>query len=203
MKLYADRPARRARQALEDAAVAGWVALWVWAGVHAQRAVERLAAPGREAEQAGAALQRSLSDAARDVGDLPLAGGALRAPFDAGAASGRSLAAAARSYQDAVTDLATAAGLLVAVLPVLAVVATWLPRRVTWVVAASAAARLRDQGPDGPDLLALRALARSPLPLLARAAQEHGDLVAGWRRGEPAVVDRLARLQLDELGLRR
>ena len=130
MKLYADRPLRVTNQLLGDALVVAWSALWVWAGVRLHDLVLGLAAPGEQAEEAGRTLQRSLGDAAANVGEVPLAGDALRTPFDEGAGAGGDFAEAAQSYQDAVADLALLAGVLVASAPIVIVLALWLPRRV-------------------------------------------------------------------------
>jgi hypothetical protein len=47
--------------------------------------------------------------------------------------------------------------------------------------------------------LAVRALARQSLRRLAALGP---DVVAGWKAGEPAATEALARLELDQLGLR-
>lgn len=203
MKLYADRPVRATNQVLGDLLVLGWIALWVWAGFRLHDLVQALAAPGEQAENAGRTLQRSLGDAAGNVGDVPFAGDALRGPFDEGSKAGRDLAEAAQSYQDAVAKLAVLAGVLIAVAPIVIVLALWLPRRLSWIASASAARRLLRSGDDrAEDLFALRALASRPLPELARTSRRTGDLMEGWRQRDPDVVATLARLELDELGLR-
>ena len=202
MKLYADRPVRATNQVLGDALVVGWIALWVWAGVQLHDLVLKLSAPGEQAEEAGRTLQRSLGDAASNVGDVPFAGDALRTPFDEGSGAGRDLAEAAQSYQDTVADLAVLTGVLVALAPIAIVLALWLPRRISWVATASAAQRLlRGGGDHGEDLFALRGLARQPLQRLSGAGGS-ADLMTGWRARDPDTVRALARLELDELGLR-
>ena len=74
-----------------------------------------------------------------------------------------------------------------------------MPRRVAWVVEASAATRLAQAGRQATDLLALRALATQPLPRLARLSP---TVAQAWRAGDPAAIDALATLELDSLGLR-
>jgi hypothetical protein len=201
MKLYADRPFRVTNQVLGDLLVLGWIALWVWAGFRLHDLVLGLAAPGEQAEKAGRTLEHSLGDAAGNVGDVPFAGDALRAPFDEGSGAGRDLAEAAQSYQDAVADLALLAGVLIALTPIAVVLALWLPRRIGWIAAASAAKRLMRGSDHVEDLFALRGLARQPLERLARAGGS-ADLMDGWRARDPDTVRALARLELDELGLR-
>jgi hypothetical protein len=198
MKLYADRPARLVTQLLGDVLVAVLVFAFLRAGRRAHDAVAALAGPGRDAEAAARDLQGAMRGAAGDVGDAPVVGGALAKPFQALAATSRELAGSAQSYQDAVADLALLTALLVAGVPVLLLLVVWLPRRVAWVVEASAAARLRRAGPAAAELLAARAIARQPLRRLARLDPE---TVAGWRAGQPAATAELAQLELAELGL--
>jgi len=201
MKLYADRPFRATNQVLGDLLVLGWIALWVWAGSRLHDLVLGLSAPGEQAEKAGRTLENSLGDAAGNVGDVPFAGDALRAPFDEGSGAGRDLAEAAQSYQDAVADLALLAGVLIALAPIAVVLALWLPRRISWIAAASAAKRLLSGGDHVEDLFALRGLARQPLERLAKAGGS-ADLMEGWRARDRDTVRALARLELDELGVR-
>lgn len=201
MKVYADRPARAGNQLLGDALVAGWVLLWLWAGKQLHDVISSLATPGEKAEAAGRKLQSSLGDAGRKVGDLPLAGDDLRKPFDQGAASGRELAEAAQSYQESVARLAVLAGILVALAPIALVLAIWLPRRLAWIDEASAVTHLLSSHVDAVDLLALRALAHRPLHELARASGQTAGLVEAWRSRDARTIDRLARLELDVLGI--
>jgi hypothetical protein len=87
-------------------------------------------------------------------------------------------------------------GLLV--FPLGLVLLVWLPLRVRFIRRAGAAAALR-ASPAGRDLLALRALAKQPLPELTRI---HPDVAEAWRRGDDSTVDALAALELRSLGLR-
>ena len=200
MKVYADRPLRATNQVLGDLLVLAWCAVWVWLGMELHDLVAKLAAPGEQAEEAGRTLQGSLSDAADNVGDVPFAGDALRTPFDEGAGAGRDLADAAVAYQESVRDLAVLTGVLLAAAPIAIVLGLWLPRRIAWIAAASAARRLLARGGDAAaDLFALRALARQPLDKLSRTGA--GDLMDGWRRQDPAVVSALAETELADLGL--
>jgi hypothetical protein len=206
MKLYADRPLSATNKLLGDLLVVAWAVLWVWLATVVHGKVAALAGPGRDAEDAGRGLATSLGRAASRVDAVPLAGDRLRAPFDDAAGAGRDLAAAARSYQETVADLATFTALAVAVVPLLVVLALWLPRRVRWVVAASAAARLLaasagDGGADddrAADLFALRALVRQPPSRLLRVSS---DPAQAWRDRDAQVLVGLAELELRELGL--
>jgi hypothetical protein len=201
MKFYADRPLHATNQVLGDLLVLAWVVLWVWLATVVHDKVEALAGPGRQAEDAGSSLARSLGSAADRVGDVPLAGDQLRGPLDDGAGAGRDFAAAARSYQDAVADLARFTALAVAIIPVLLVLVLWLPRRLAWIAAASAAKRLLGgrHGEPSVDLFALRALVHQPLRALSKVTD---DPAQAWRSQDRLLLEQLAELELADLGLR-
>ena len=76
-------------------------------------------------------------------------------------------------------------------------VGLWSVLRIRFIRQASAAQGLIDDAAD-LDLFALRALARQPMPRLARISADPGG---AWRRGEPDVIYRLAVLELRDAGL--
>ena len=195
MLWYAETPALRARQLVRDVLVLVWVLVWVWVGVAVADAVGALAAPGRELERAGNGLTDGLSGAAERADDLPLVGGGLSGPLDSAAGAGRALADAGVAQQDAVGVLATLLALVVAGVPIAAVLLLWLPGRVAFVRQHGAARRLRGD----VELWALRAALHRPLHELAALGP---DPVGRWRRGEPGAAEALARLEQRALGLR-
>jgi hypothetical protein len=195
MKLYAETASLRARQLLGDLAVLAWAALWVAAGLALYRLVEKLAVPGRRAEQAGGGFAGALDDIQEKVGRIPVVGDELRDPFGRVADAGRTLAEAAAAQQEVVHQLALWLGVVVAVVPVIPVLLVWLPRRVAWAREAGAASRLRLAGAD-LELFALRALANRPLRELHRVTP---DPAGALRAGDYAG---LAELELRALGLR-
>lgn len=192
---YAHDPSVRTGQVVGDLLVAAWVFLCLVVGEAVEDAVGALAEPGRRLQDAGTGLAAGLSDAGGRVGDLPLAGDRLREPFDAAAGASRSAADAGGDAAQSVLELAALIGSLVAVVPILYVLARWLPGRLRWVREAQGAERLRGD----VDLLALRAAAGAPLVRLARLGP---DPVGAWRRGEPGAAQALAALELRRLGLR-
>jgi hypothetical protein len=202
MRLYADRPDRRARQLASDVGLLLWVVLWVLVARVVHRAVLVLADPARSLEDLGRSISDSMGSAAGAAGRVPVAGGALAKPFRALGDAGGSVAGAGQSAQDAVHTLATVLAVVLVVLPVGWLLLRWLPARLSWARDAGAADRLMADGDLGaPDLelLAARALATAPLPALAGLPAGTG---AAWRAGDPAAVRALAGLELARLGLR-
>jgi hypothetical protein len=195
VKLYAETAGLRARQLLGDLGVLGWTALWVAAGLSLYRLVEKLAAPGARMEQAGGNFAGDVAEIQQKVGRLPVVGGELRDPFGRLAGVGRTLAEAGATQQEVVHQLALWLGVVVAAVPIIALLLVWLPRRVTWAREAGAASRLRLDGAD-LELFALRAVANRSLRELHRVTPDPaGDLRAG-------EFEALADLELRSLGLR-
>ncbi|HEY3711734.1 MAG TPA: hypothetical protein VGL64_20315 [Amycolatopsis sp.] len=198
MKVYADRPARRAAQLLADLFALGLTTSAVWLAVQVHTEVMRMRAPGDGLVDAGSGLRGTFDSAAAKAGGIPLIGDALAGALHTGSAAGTKLADAGHWQIDAVTDLAWWMAAFVVALPVVFLLVSWLPLRWRFTRGATAAARLRRQGEDGLDLLALRALVTRPLPRVAKA----GELTAGWREHDPAVIHRLAGWELRRHGLR-
>lgn len=198
MTLYAQTPWRRSRQIIGDLVVAGWVVLWVRAGLWVHDVVGQLAAPGRTLENAGSSLAESMASAGDTVARLPLVGDDARVPFSAAGGAADSIARAGVEVQQGATQLALLLGIMIAAVPILLVVAAWLRARVRFVSRARAARRILDSAAD-LDLFALRALAHQPVRALAAVSDDPAN---AWRRGDPDVVRALASLELRSLGLR-
>jgi hypothetical protein len=195
VKLYAETAGLRARQLLGDLAVVAWTAAWVWAGLTLYRLVEKLAIPGDRLERAGSGFAGDVAEIQQKVGRLPVVGGDLQGPFGRLAGVGQTLADAGATQQQVVHQLALWLGVLVAAVPVAALLVAWLPRRVGWMREAGAASRLRLAGAD-LELFALRAVANRPLRELRRVTP---DPAGALRAGE---YEALADLELRALGLR-
>jgi hypothetical protein len=195
VKLYAETPGLRTRQLVGDLAVLAWTAAWVAAGAALYRLVEKLAVPGERVEQAGSSFAGDIAEIQQKVGRLPVVGGELQDPFGRLAGVGRTLAAAGVTQQEVVHQLALWLGVVVAVVPIVALLLVWLPRRISWAREAGAASRLRMDGAD-LQLFAIRAVANRPLRDLHRVTPDPaGDLRAGEYQA-------LADLELRALGLR-
>ena len=195
MRLYAETAPRRARQLAGDLLVLAWIAAWAFAGRSLYLLVEKLAAPGRAVERAGANFASDAGEIQQKVGRIPVVGDELRDPFGRLGGVGQALADAGTTQQQVVHDLALWLGVLVAAVPVAALLVMWLPGRVAWAREAGAASRLRAGGAD-LELFALRAVANRSLRELHRVTP---DPAGALRAGDYAG---LAALELRALGLR-
>ena len=196
MRLYAAAPARRGRQLLGDLLLLAWIAGWAWAAREAREAILVLGRPGRSTASAADDLAARFRDVESRIDDVPGVGDDLGAPFRGAASAADSLAAAGRSQAETVADVGLLVGIAVFLVPVLLAAVLYLPARVRFVRRANAGQRFARADPE---LLALRALANQPLRTLATISD---DPVGAWRDGDPAVVRRLADLELRDLGLR-
>jgi hypothetical protein len=174
-----------------------WVAVWLRLAMVVHDATLALAVPGEKIADAGAGLAGKLRDAGSSVGGVPLVGDDVRVPFDGAGDAADRIAAAGVAQVDAVHSLAFWLGLSVGAIPVLIVVAVYVPLRWRFVRAATAGQRFVDSGSD-LDLFALRAMAHQPLHRLARISD---DPVGSWRSGDARVVRDLAVLEMRDVGL--
>ncbi|MFC3998844.1 hypothetical protein ACFOVU_23160 [Nocardiopsis sediminis] len=199
MKFYADRPLRFASQIAADVSAVVWTAGWVWAGVALYDLIGALARPGELMSDAGAGLSSNMADAAEQAREIPFAGDALAVPLDSVGGAGDSLSEAGDTFGAGIMELAFTLSLLTAVLPVVVVLAVWLPARAAFVRRATDAVRLRAMPASaGARLLALRALATAPA---GRLTALHADPVAAWQADDPETVRGLADLELSGMGL--
>jgi hypothetical protein len=195
VRLYAETASRRARQLAGDLLVLAWIAAWVVAGRSLYLLVEKLAAPGRAVERAGSSFASDVGEIQQKVGRIPVVGGELRDPFGRLGGVGQVLADAGATQQQVVHELALWLGVLVAAVPIVALLVVWLPGRVAWVRQAGAASRLRLGGAD-LELFAIRAVANRPLRELYRVTPDPAGALRAGDYGD------LAALELRTLGLR-
>ena len=198
MTLYADTPGRRTFQLIVDLLFVAWLVMWVWIGLVVHDETMALAAPGRQTDESASAMAGQLRDAGGELDDVPIIGNEVATPFDKAADASDGLAAAGRSSVEAVERLAFVLGLSIALIPLLVVMAFYLPGRLRFIREATAGRRFIDSA-DDLDLFALRALTHQPMRVLAKVSD---DPAGDWRRRDPEVVRRLAELELRDVGLR-
>jgi len=198
MKLYSDFGPRRTRQIVGDVLALAAIAAWVWLGITVYQLVENLSAFGVQMEQAGAGFKETMTEVGDTLGGVPLIGSGIRAPFDGASGAGGALEAAGQSQQVAVNQLATGLGIGIAALPIVMILVLWLVPRIRFVRRAGRASAIVKSG-AGIDLLALRALATQKISALSAVDP---DAMAAWRRGDDAVMRKLAQLELKSSGVR-
>jgi hypothetical protein len=198
MHPYAQTPAVRMRQLAADAGMLVWVVFWVLVARAVHAAVLVLAEPGQAVEDFGRSVAGSMDSAADAAERVPVVGDDLAAPFGSLSEAGDSLSGAGQAAQDAVGTLATVLAVVLVVLPVVWLLLRWLPWRLHYAREAGAARRLLTGTPD-LEILAARALATAPLPLLAALPAGTGT---AWHAGDPAAVRALAGVEVARLGLR-
>ncbi len=197
MTIYAAAPVRRARQVVGDLLLVVWLVLWVKLARVVHDATLGLAEPGLRIKSAGDGLADKLRDAGSTVAKVPLVGDAVKSPFDGAGRAADGLAAAGTAQVHAVEHLAYWLGLTVGAIPILVILAVYLPVRWRFVRQATAGRRFIDSSAD-LDLFALRAMANQPMHRLARVST---DPVRAWRAGDTTVVRALAMLELRDAGL--
>ncbi|HEX4250302.1 MAG TPA: hypothetical protein VH008_20735 [Pseudonocardia sp.] len=196
MKLYAERPARAARQVLADVLGLGWLAGFGWAAERGRALMLRLQAPATGLTNAGTTISDAFASAARTAAKVPFVGAQLAAALDTGRAAGQSLASAGAGQMHTIAELAMGTAILVAMVGALPALVIWLPLRIRYARLAGAAVACREHDAD---LLALRALTAVPVRRLRTVTD---DPASAWRRNDPDVVRALAALELRRLGLR-
>lgn len=198
MTWYARPSWRLFRQLTADLFVLGWTAAWWLVSRLTDATIRALATPARLTAEVASDLQRQLGDAATQAAATPWVGADLRRPFDAMAETVAGLVSSANAQVSGIEQTATLLGAVTFAIPVLLLVIVWLPLRLRFASRA-AATRALARDPRGIELLALRALTNRPLRDLGAVAT---DPMAAWRAGDPAVIGRLADLELAASGVR-
>lgn len=195
MRIYAQTPMRRTGQLIGDLFLLAWCALWITIAVFIHGLISALAGLGRTLEEAGTNLTGSMNEVSDNVGDVPVAGDALQAPFDLAGTVGDAIRDAGVSQQEVVATLAFWLALVIAFLPIAWAALNRLPARFRWIKEADAAAVMIED----VELFAMRALINRPLTELARVSPTPASDV---RMGDATTIRDLARLELASLGLR-
>jgi hypothetical protein len=197
IKLYADSTPRRTRQIVADVLMVAWIVLCSWLGRATSQGIEALRGPADNLASAGDSIRDNMSGAATNVGGVPLVGDSLRGPFDAISRAGQNIANVGASLGVTVDQVSSVAGLVVAAVPILAVLAVWAVVRTRFVRRATAAHHWLAQ-PGALELFALRALSRQSLRRLERVGP---DPAGQFRSGDRGTLRALADLELDRCGL--
>jgi hypothetical protein len=199
MRLYPTAYARRAATVIGDVLVVALLVLFATLAINAHDAVEALAGIARGVEDAGVGAQAALESAARQVGEVPLVGGALATALrEAGASTGGDAAELGRSGQRDIAQMADVLGWSLFLIPTVLLLIGYLPNRWAQVQRLNAAIRALGDGTaasEHPHLVAMRAVFGLPYSTLLRYTDDpFGDL----ERGE---YDGLVRAAYEEAGV--
>jgi hypothetical protein len=201
MKLYPDLPRRRTATIAADAALVLAVLLFAWLGATVHGAVEELTAVSDGVQEAGGAVERSLSQAGDAVGGAPIVGGQVRdALKEAGRGTGGEAVQAAREGERGIKRLADLLGWLTFLIPSALLVSRFLPPRVAQVRKLTGAHRVLalPESEERRRLLARRAAFGLPYATLLQYTDDPlGDLEAGRLGGLVAAVREDAGLSRD------
>jgi hypothetical protein len=197
LRPYSANRHRLALQVAADLFVLVWIYVWARIGVAVHDGVLAAASVGNRIQGSAGQVAGNLEQAGRNTAGLPLVGDSLSNPLRAAAVQVTGLAGSGRDLADRLTSWAAPVGWLVALGPVLVVLAFWLPARLRFARRAGMSAELAT-APAGEELLALRALTNRPLRELRGVAE---DPLGAWRSGEPDAVRALAALELAATGV--
>ncbi|GAB2494482.1 hypothetical protein GCM10027030_29800 [Luteococcus sediminum] len=197
MQLYSRPGWRMMRQVTSDLFVLAWAVGW-WQVSHWLGAlVDRLAVPAQRTGDAARQMSDEMGVARDRLDGMAVVGDQLAEPFGRLADGLGQITAQSQQQVELVHQLATGTTVVTFLVPVLTLVAWWLPRRLRFIRQATAARRFVDADAD-LELFALRAMANLPMHELARITD---DPVGAWRAGDREVVHRLAALELRRTGL--
>lgn len=197
MQLYSRPGWRMARQITSDLFVLVWAVAW-WKVSHwLGGMVDRLAVPAQRTGDAAQQMSDEMGAARERLDGVAVVGDQLAEPFGRLSDGLGQITAQSQQQVELVHQLAAGTTLVTFLVPVLTLVAWWLPRRLRFIRQATAARRFIDADAD-LQLFALRAMANLPMHELARITD---DPVGAWRSGDQEVVHRMAALELRRTGL--
>ncbi len=191
------RPVRRTVQVVMDLVVLGWVVGWFLAARAVRGVVAALAEPFHDLGDTAERIADSVDGASAQLGEVPLVGEQLSAPFQPVSEALRDVTAQTSAQAQVVLDTADLLFWVVWAIPTLTVALLYLPARIRRAREAAAARGFVD-GMADLDLFALRAMARAPMAELARIDP---DPVAAWRARDQHTIRQLADLELRRVGI--
>ncbi len=188
---------KRIPQIIADVGLVVWVALWVWLSIQIHRLVMLLAEPAYSARDSAENVHSALGSASSSVGEVPVVGGLLSPAFDTLGLSVAGLLITIHQYIQMVEVAAVVVAVILGVLAVGLYIRKWLPWRWTFVRESTAGRKLLPANAS-VELFALRAMASAPMSELVKITP---DPMGAWKRGDVAIIQRLANLELANDGL--
>ena len=189
---------KKVPQILSDLGLVLWCVLWGYLSSKVRQLILLFAVPAQDAQGSASDLAASMDSAASSMDGVPILGAVLSPPLNAFSDGLGSLVVTLQHYVRFVDVSSIVVATVVVVVPVAYYLWKWLPWRFTFVREATAGKKLLPAEASA-ELFALRAIAHAPMRELARITD---DPMGAWRRGDEAVIRKLADLELRRDGLR-
>ncbi|MEO7587710.1 MAG: hypothetical protein ABIS84_06740 [Arachnia sp.] len=191
------RTIRRVADVVGDVLLVVWVVLWFLAARAVGDALDSLAQSVQRLGAATGTAADRIDETARALGDVPLVGEQLSAPFPRIAASLRDLATQIAMQVDSLGVTSGWAVPLLFLVPTVIAAGWYIPWRIRRAQETAAARGLLLRNPS-LDVFALRAVSTAHLRGVARIT---ADPAAAWRAKDPVIITRLADLELRRVGV--
>ncbi len=196
MALYS-KGKRGVWQAFADGFVFAWGVGWALLGRFCFDLIQTLKQPAAATRNAVVDMAEKFDSAASQVSRVPGVGPTVRRPFDSATDGLESIVSSVQEQMDLIDTISTLVGWAVFVIPLVLVVAFWLPTRIRFW-RESAAARALLERADATELFSLRALSSQPIRALVKISRTP---VSDWIAGDSEVIEKLADLELRRLGI--
>lgn len=185
------------RRHLADLAVAAWIALWLGLGWALATEVAGLAVVSSTMAGVGATMRETGSVLSR-VGSLPLVGADVRPIARQADRTAATAVAGSRTLRSSVAALSKLLAVFMTGVPILLVLALYLPARLSLAREVWAVRRtLRRHDPAFEEFLARRAVQTLPFHVLRRVSP------TPWRDLEAGRFEALAAAELRRIGISR
>lgn len=198
-RLYAEMPARLARQVVGDLLFVAFLIGAVIAGTTAYERAVRVRSVGGKLETGGQNLSHKMDEASSTIGGLPVVGKRLEPTFASASEAAGLMRKAGAELGGNASNLGWVLVLCVGVLPAAIAAGFYLSSRLRYARLAGGVPALRHrEDPDVVDMLALQGMAHLP----SRMAPRFAGALRGWRDGDAASTRALAASYLASLGLK-
>lgn len=191
------RTARRVTDLVGDLLLIAWGVLWLFIARSTRDLLDSIAQPMQRLGASTGTVADRLDETGQSLGDVPLVGEQLAAPFPGISASLRDLATQISTQVASLTATSGWVVPLVFLVPTLIAAGLYIAWRIRRVRESAAARGLLERN-RSLELFALRGMSTVPLHRLRWLTV---DPVAGWRAGDPAMIPRLADLEMRRVGI--
>ncbi|MDO5736620.1 MAG: hypothetical protein Q4P15_09120 [Propionibacteriaceae bacterium] len=191
------RPARRVTDVVGDVVLVAWVVVWFTLSRSLRGVLDAIAQPLERLGSSTGTMADRIDETGRSLGDVPLLGEQMAAPFPQMASSMQDLANQLATQGQSLGSTSAWLVPLVFLIPTVIAGGLYIPWRIRRVQESTAARALLAGNPR-LDLFALRAMSTAHLPGVMRVS---ADPVAAWLAGDPSIIQGLSALELRRVGV--